>query len=115
MKFKHFSPSGHVGNLISKPYYRNLVLLRDIVERACDEYFGLKKSPKVDLYLVSKAVSSPMGLGSDSVPIEFHLDKDNYYLSDSSQFGMEPLVINSFDMVYCYLPSFRGEDADARH
>ena len=28
---------------------------------------------------------------------------------------MEPLVLKAFPMVYCYLPSFRGESADARH
>lgn len=28
---------------------------------------------------------------------------------------MEPLLINAFPMVYCYLPSFRGEDPDSYH
>lgn len=81
----------------------------------CDRYFQNLKAPKVDLYLISNSVSSPIALGSDSKPVNFRLDKDNYFLADSSQFGMEPLLFNLHEIVYCYLPSFRGEDPDNRH
>lgn len=110
-----FEPKKHIQNLISKEYYRNLVLLRNEIEKGCDTYFRSLGAPKVDLYLVSNAVSSPFALGSDSKPIAFDLDGKDYFLADSSQFGMEPLLFNSFDMVYCYLPSFRGEDPDPWH
>jgi asparaginyl-tRNA synthetase len=56
-----------------------------------------------------------MGKGSDSLPIPMQLGKDQVFLTDSAQFGMEPLVQNAFRMVYCYLPSFRGENPDMRH
>jgi len=110
-----FKPKNHIGNLISKGYYKNLILLRNTLENGCDAYFRKLGAPKVDLFLISNSISSPIALGSDSRPIELHLDKNNYFLADSSQFGMEPLLFNSFDMVYCYLPSFRGEDPDPRH
>lgn len=110
-----FEPKKHIQNLISKKYYRNLVLLRNEIEKDCDAYFRSLGAPKIDLYLVSSSVSSPIALGSDSKPIAFDLDGKDYFLADSSQFGMEPLLFNSFDMVYCYLPSFRGEDPDPRH
>lgn len=110
-----FTPKKHVQNLIEKKYYRNLVLLRDDIEMSCNDYFRRLSAPRVDLYLISNSVSSPAALGSDSKPIAFVLGGRDYFLTDSSQFGMEPLLLNSFDIVYCYLPSFRGEDSDRRH
>jgi len=110
-----FEPKKHIQNLVSKKYYENLVLLRNTVEKGCDDYFRKLGAPKVDLFLISSSISSPIALGSDSKPIEFHLDGKSYFLADSSQFGMEPLLFNSFDIVYCYLPSFRGENPDNRH
>ena len=110
-----FDSKKHVDNIISDNYYKNLILLRNKIEIECDNYFQKLGAPKVDLYLISNSVSSPMALGSDSQPIEFNFDNKNYFLTDSSQFGMEPLLFNSFDMVYCYLPSFRGEVPDKRH
>jgi asparaginyl-tRNA synthetase len=115
MSKKLFEPKKHIKNLISKEYYRNLVLLRNEIEKGCNTYFRKLGAPKVDLYLISNSVSSPVALGSDSKPIAFDLDGKDYFLTDSSQFGMEPLLFNSFDIVYCYLPSFRGEDPDSRH
>jgi len=110
-----FEPKNHIQNLTSKKYYKNLVLLRNTIERGCDDYFRKLGAPKVDLFLISNSVSSPIALGSDSKAIAFYLDGKGYFLSDSSQFGMEPLLFNSFNTVYCYLPSFRGEKPDNRH
>ncbi len=111
----HFDPKNHIENLIVSPYYKNLVLLRNTISIACDSFFQERKAPKVDLSLISKGVSSPMGKGSDSLPIPIQLGKDQVFLTDSAQFGMEPLVQNAFRMVYCYLPSFRGENPDMWH
>lgn len=110
-----FNPEKHIDNIISDNYYKNLILLRNKIEIECDNYFQKLGASKVDLYLISNSASSPIALGSDSEPIEFNLDNKNYFLTDSSQFGMEPLLFNSFDMVYCYLPSFRGEVPNKRH
>lgn len=115
MQNKYFNHQNHINSLIDSQYYKNLIVLRNIVELACDEYFQSKNAPKVDLYMVAKGISSPMGKGSDSEPIPFKLGNQNVFLVDSAQFGMEPLVQKNFEMVYCYLPSFRGEDSDYRH
>jgi asparaginyl-tRNA synthetase len=114
MKTKHYNVQ-HILNLIQDPYYKNLVLFRNTVSNACDLYFQGLGAPKVDLFMVSKSVSSPSGKGSDSEPIPFTLGNQQVHLVDSAQFGMEPLVMKNFDIVYCYLPSFRDEDADERH
>jgi asparaginyl-tRNA synthetase len=115
MQSKHYVPNNHISNLIHDAYYRNLISLRNTVSKACDSYFHSLDAPRIDLFMVAKGVSSPMGKGSDSLPIPFDLGKQHVYLVDSAQFGMEPLVQEAFEMVYCYLPSFRGEDADYRH
>lgn len=115
MKPKHYKPNTHIENLINDEFYKNLISFRNTVEIACDSYFQSLGAPKIDLFMVAKGVSSPMGRGSDSLPIPFDLGKQHVYLVDSAQFGMEPLVQKAFEMVYCYLPSFRGEDADYRH
>lgn len=115
MQAKHYIPSKHIANLINDSYYKNLISLRNTVSKACDDYFQSQGAPRIDLFMVAKGVSSPMGKGSDSLPIPFDLGKQHVYLVDSAQFGMEPLVQEAFEMVYCYLPSFRGEDADYRH
>ena len=105
----------HIEDLISSDYYKNLFILRNIVEKTCDEYFGELQATKIDLFMITNGVSSPMGKGSDSLPIEIKFGKDNCYLVDSAQFGFEPLVQKSFELVYCFMPSFRGEDPDKRH
>lgn len=115
MNTQHYDSNNHIENLITKPYYEVLVRFRNTVEMACDQYFQDLRAPKVDLFLITKGVSSPIGRGSDSLPVKIDFDTQHAYLVDSSQFGMEPLVLQNFDMVYCYLPSFRGEDADDRH
>lgn len=112
---KFYNSQNHIQNLTENEYYKNLILLRDIVSKSCDEYFHEKAAPRVDLFLIAQSVSSPMGRGFDSLPIPIQLGKKHTYLVDSAQFGMEPLVQKHFKMVYCYLPSFRGEDPDNRH
>jgi asparaginyl-tRNA synthetase len=112
---KRFQPEAHFNNLITDKYYFNLIKLRSELELSCDIFFQQYGAPKVDLFLISRAVTSPMGQGSDSEPVPLNLGSQHAYLSDSSQFGLEPLVLNFFDMAYCYLPSFRGEASDHRH
>lgn len=112
---KYFNPKNHINNLIDDKYYNELIKLRNETEKACDEYFQKLNAPKIDLYMLARNVSSPTGRGSDSKPIPIKISKQQIYLVDSAQFGMEPLVIKNNKMVYCYLPSFRGEDADEGH
>lgn len=115
MNHKHYNRKRHIKNLQDDKFYLNLIMLRNRIGAACDDYFQKLGAPKIDLYMICKGVSSPMGRGSDSIPIPITFGENRAYLVDSAQFGMEPLVQKKFDMVYCYLPSFRGEDPDDRH
>jgi asparaginyl-tRNA synthetase len=97
-------------------YFYALLVLRHYLKFISDYYFGINLGAKnVDLFILTPSVSSPMGPGSDSEAIQIKFGNLEMFLVDSSQFGFEPLLLNKFDKVYCYLPSMRGENPDARH
>ena len=87
--------------------------MRHYIKIASDYYFGVECGAKnIDLFMLTPSVSSPMGPASDSEPNLIKFGKYNSNLVDSSQFGLEPLLLNGIDMVYCYMPSMRGENPD---
>lgn len=111
-----YDPETHIHMLASHDYYHNLLRIRDIIKHACDTYMREELGAiNVDLFMLTTSVSSPMGPGSDSESLPIKFGDLEAYLTDSSQFGFEPLLMNGFDKVYCYLPSMRGEEPDARH
>lgn len=111
-----YNPQTYYKDIATHPYFKALVVLRHHIKRATDDYMSqVVQAKNVDLFMMTPSVSSPMGPGSDSeaIPIQFGTLKT--YLVDSSQFGFEPLLLSGLKKVYCYLPSLRGEDPDARH
>ncbi|KPA15563.1 Asparagine--tRNA ligase [Candidatus Magnetomorum sp. HK-1] len=93
-----------------------ITILEINVKLSADYYFIYKNKFKhVDLYMITPSISSPMGPGSDSIPVAIKFGNLDSFLVDSSQFGFEPLLLNGMDKVYCYLPSIRGEEPDKRH
>ncbi|MDD3085064.1 MAG: hypothetical protein PHU32_04235 [Candidatus ainarchaeum sp.] len=103
-------------NIATENYFYALLILRQYIRLISDYYFGIKlKSTGVDLFMLTPSISSPMGPGSDSEAINIKFGKLETFLVDSSQFGFEPILLNNFDKVYCYLPSMRGENPDKRH
>ncbi len=111
-----YDPLTHYVTLTKSPYFHALLVLRHYIKLATDYYFGMRMNAKnIDLFMITPSISSPMGSGSDSEPLPFKFGKYNSYLVDSSQFGFEPLIMNGFEKVYCYLPSMRGENPDNRH
>ncbi len=111
-----YTPSIYYKSIASNNYFYALITLRHYIKFTSDYYFGLKLGAKnIDLFMMTPSVSSPMGPGSDSEPIKIKFGKLETFLVDSSQFGLEPLLMNNFDKVYCYLPSMRDEESDSRH
>jgi aspartyl/asparaginyl-tRNA synthetase len=109
-------PEMHYLDVIKSPYYKNLIHLRHLIKMAIDHFFSQDMGAiNIDLFMWTNSISSPMGSGSDSEPIEIQIGGHRSYLTDSAQFGFEPLVLSGVDRVYCYLPSMRGEDPDYRH
>lgn len=111
-----YNPISHSRELTRSGYFRALLVLRHYIKLISDHYFGIEQNAKnIDLFMMTPSVSSPMGTGSDSEAISIVFGKLTTFLTDSSQFGFEPLLMNGFEKVYCYLPSIRGEDCDSRH
>lgn len=111
-----YDPQKHYKHLSNENYYHALIVLRHYLKVVSDYYFGVKQKAKnIDLFMITSSISSPAGSGSDSEPIRIKFGKCNTCLVDSSQFGFEPILLNGFNKVYCYLPSMRGENPDSRH
>ena len=111
-----YDPATHYLDLASSPYYAAILAVRHYLRATTDHYFGIELGMKsIDLFMLTPSVSSPMGPGSDSEPVRVRIGDLDTNLTDSSQFGFEPLLLNHLDAVYCYLPSMRGEDPDERH
>lgn len=115
-KMPKYNESTYYKDIALNNYFYALLTLRHYLKFASDNYFGIELGAKnIDLFMITPSVSSPMGPGSDSDPIKIKFGKLETFLTDSSQFGFEPLLLNNFSKVYCYLPSMRGEDHDFRH
>lgn len=111
-----YDPSSHYIEITKSGYFRALTIVRHHIRQSSDYYFSQECNAKnIDLFMLTPSVSSPLGPGSDSEAIQIKFGNLNTYLVDSSQFGFEPVLLNGFDKVYCYLPSMRGENPDKRH
>lgn len=111
-----YDPGRHYKDVATKDYFFALLTLRHYIKLASDHYFSsIVGAKNADLFMLTPSISSPSGSGSDSAAIKIKFGELDTYLVDSSQFGFEPLLLNHFTKVYCYLPSMRGEDPDARH
>ena len=106
----------HYLDLAQEPFFYFLLNLRHVLKLSVDKYFAEQVGATgADLYMYTSAISSPMGPGSNSEVIPFEFGGKTTNLTDSSQFGFEPLLLNDFRHLYCFLPSLRGERPDARH
>lgn len=109
-----YNPEKYIDNLVNDKYFAALAILRHYIKLASDAYWSGIGAKNIDLFMLTSSTSSPVGPGSDSEAITIQFGKYKTNLTDSSQFGFEPLMFH-IDKVYCYLPSMRGENPDARH
>ncbi len=109
-----YNAESYVGDVIKNKYFAALVIVRHYVKLTSDAYWSETGAFNVDLFMLTPSASSPIGPGSDSKMIDIQFGKYHTNLTDSSQFGFEPLMFH-FDKAYCWLPSMRGEDPDERH
>lgn len=111
-----YDPNYHYLHLTNHNYFLALLCLRSYIKLISDYYFDVIIGAKnIDLFILTASLSSPMGSGSNSKAIPIKFGKINSYLVDSSQFGLEPLLLNKLEKAYCYMPSMRGENFDKRH
>lgn len=108
----------HFLQKIMSKRYSNLILLYD--EIIFFTFLWMKKNniKIVNLPITTQSVSSPMGLGSDSLPYKVKETESNFefYLADSMQFYLELLLrAQNVDKIGYISWSFREEKVDKRH
>ncbi len=100
---------------ISSPWYKNLAIIQNGFMKFSHEFFEKNGYMVMNFPITTSSISSPMGLGSDSLPVEISFFDTPTYLADSMQFMLEYgcRVVNN--ACYYIMPSFRGEKCDERH
>ncbi|OIQ73569.1 asparagine--tRNA ligase [mine drainage metagenome] len=101
--------------ILDDPITGLLVDLQDLVTRRTTEFWSERGARNMHLPITTNSISSPMGLGSDSQPVQIDLFGQTTYLADSMQFMLEYGCRLSDKGAWYLMPSFRGEDADDRH
>ncbi|MEW1724583.1 amino acid--tRNA ligase-related protein [Streptomyces sp. NPDC093109] len=101
--------------LMDSPWGKVLVTVQDAVSFATAQFWAAQGVPTLHLPVTTGAVSSPLGLGSDSQPVRVDMFGQPTYLADSMQFSLEYGCRLSDSGCYYLMPSFRGEDPDASH
>jgi len=109
-----YNAESYVDDVIGNKYFTALAIVRHYVKLTSDTYWSKVGAFNIDLFMLTPSASSPMAPGSDSEVISIQFGKYHTNLTDSSQFGFEPLMFH-LDKAYCYLPSMRSESPDARH
>lgn len=101
--------------ILDQPLYSCLVDLQDLVSYETAQFWRQRRVRALHLPVTTNAVSSPMGLGSDSLPVKIDMFGVPTYLADSMQFMLEYGCRLAAGGCYYVMPSFRGERADATH
>lgn len=111
--WKH--PENHIKLLLGHPWYKILAnLYKTIFESTHAFYKGRGIYPTL-FPITTGSISSPMGLGSDSIPVSVEIKGNKIYLADSMQFCLEIGARISDTGAYYIMPTFRGEEMDERH
>lgn len=101
--------------IIRDPWYRCLIGVQDLISFETARFWRERSVRCLHLPITTGSISSPMGLGSDSTPVQIDLFGVPTYLADSMQFMLEYGCRLTEHGCYYLMPSFRGEPADATH
>ncbi len=109
------NPKTHYLKAINSDWYRLLVDLEDLINVETYNFYQTKNMKSMHLPITTGTISSPMGRGSDSLPVKVNLEGVETYLADSMQFMLEYGCRLTSNGCYYIMPTFRGEKADERH
>lgn len=100
---------------LESPWYRHIANLENTI--SCETYSFYRNKGLITMHLpiTTGSISSPMGRGSNSLPVKIKLFDVDTYLADSMQFMLEYGCRIHSRGCYYIMPSFRGEQADKRH
>lgn len=105
----------HYLKVLGKPWYQLLAELQNTLSFATFDFYNLRKIKTLHLPITTGSISSPMGKGSDSLPVKVKMFEQDVYLADSMQFMLEYGTRLFGNGAWYIMPSFRGEDNDKRH
>lgn len=108
-------PDSFFTAVLRSPWYRTIGVLIAEIHAATHRFYAERSFSSIPLPITCHSVSSPFGLGSDSLPVSVELFDTSLFLADSMQFHLEYLLRQGFEGLYYLMPTFRGEDPDARH
>lgn len=108
-------PEKHFNYAIESPWYKLIFKMLAEFYNITNIFFQKREIVPALMPITASSVSSPMGLGSDSLPVNIKLFGEDTYLSDSMQFQLEYLLRQGYKGVYYIMPTFRGENPDKRH
>lgn len=108
-------PETHLATLLSDPWYAVLLQISDEVLHSTSAFFRSEGFRNVFVPVTTDSVSSPMGRGSDSLPVRASIEGQDVYLADSMQFLLEAALRIHPRGAYYVSCSFRGERVDTRH
>lgn len=101
--------------VLESDWYKLLVKMENLITTETVNFYASKGIMTMHLPVTTGSISSPMGKGSDSLPVKVNLNGIDTYLADSMQFLLEYGCRLTNNGVYYIMPSFRGEQADERH
>ncbi|WP_198028894.1 amino acid--tRNA ligase-related protein [Actinoplanes sp. N902-109] len=107
--------TGRFLEILDQPFYRLLVDLQDLISFETARFWRSRGVKSIHLPVTTGSISSPMGLGSDSLPVQVTIAGLPVYLADSMQFLLEYGCRLTPQGCYYIMPSFRGEQSDATH
>lgn len=105
----------HYLEAIKSPWYKQLIELENLINVETTNFYQEKGITTFYLPITTGSISSPIGRGSDSLPVKINLEGVDTYLADSMQFMLEYGCRLTEKGCYYIMPSFRGEKADERH
>lgn len=101
--------------VINQKTAHQVLQLQELILEESISFYKARNIHWLSAPITTGSISSPMGLGSDSLPVRISLDGVETYLADSMQFLLEYGC--RFFKTGCWyiMPSFRGEAVDERH
>ncbi|MBO7066749.1 MAG: asparaginase [Alphaproteobacteria bacterium] len=109
------NPEQHLEKLLTTPWYHALNKVFSNILSLTHDFYKTEKITPTIFPITTGSISSPFGLGSDSLPVKINIKNNEMYLADSMQFSLEIATrLNEYGAYYI-MPSFRGEDMNERH
>jgi len=105
----------HIEVLLNNNWYTVLCNIYKSIFEATYEFYKILNISPMLFPITTGSISSPMGLGSDSLPVKVDIKGNKVYLADSMQFSLEIGARISKNGAYYIMPTFRGENIDERH